>query len=68
MPPMDFYYSRFLRAYIEHVGKQEWTDFLRWTDFLGRCADDGIEGLTQDDVNELKRLSDLPFNPNKEDQ
>lgn len=50
--PPEFDYKRMLVAYIGHVGECEGTDFL------GRSADDGICGLTFEEVEELRRLID----------
>jgi hypothetical protein len=48
---MTFDYLRLLKAYIEHVGMCEGTDFL------GRSADTGINGLDAKEVEELRRIS-----------
>ena len=48
---MGFNYKKLLIYYIEHVGMCEGVSFL------GRSADDGIDGLTHEEVEELRRLS-----------
>jgi hypothetical protein len=51
---MTFDYRKLLIAYIAHVGDCEGTDFL------GNSAKDGIKGLSEEEVEELKYLSFIP--------
>ena len=50
---MVFNYKKLLVYYIEHVGMCEGISFL------GTSADDGIDGLTHEEVEELRRLSNI---------
>ena len=50
---MVFNYKKLLIYYIEHVGLCEGVSFL------GKSADDGIDGLTHAEVEELRRLSNI---------
>ena len=50
---MGFNYKKLLVYYIEHVGMCEGISFL------GTSADDGIDGLTHEEVEELRRLSNI---------
>lgn len=47
---MVFDYKKILLAYIDHVGQCEGVTFL------GRPADNGIEGLSSEELEELLRL------------
>jgi Fe-S cluster biogenesis protein NfuA len=47
---MTFDYKKILLAYINHVGECEGCTFL------GRSVDNGITGLSSEEVEELRRL------------
>ena len=48
---MAFDYKKLLLAYINHIGE------IEGTDFLGKSADHGINGLEADEIEELRRVS-----------
>ena len=48
---MEFDYKKLLMAYINHVAE------IEGTDFLGKSADHGINGLEADEIEELRRVS-----------
>ena len=58
---MDFDYLKLLKAYINHVGE------IEGTDFLGRSAEPYITGLTTEERDELRRVSIEPFTVSNND-